>query len=185
MISLFKRLSMEVKELSLPGVKIIQPRIFRDERGFFKETFRKPLYNQAGVLCEFVQDNHSFSRKGTIRGMHFQRQPGQAKLVSVIHGTVFDVVVDIRPSSPTFRKWEGVYLDGKSGEQLFIPQGYAHGFCVMSDEAHLIYKVSSLYDPAEERAFRYDDPSVGIAWPLSHPVLSDRDRNCPLLHEVI
>ncbi len=175
---------METANLSLVGLKLVRPRVFTDSRGFFKETYRQPVYAQAGIDCPFIQDNHSFSKKGTVRGMHFQRNPGQAKLVSVIAGTIFDVAVDIRPGSPTFGKWEGVYLDGEKGEQLFVPAGFAHGFCVMSDEAHVLYKVSSLYDPAEEMAFRFDDPDVKIEWPISNPILSERDLQCPTLKEI-
>jgi dTDP-4-dehydrorhamnose 3,5-epimerase len=176
---------MEVKELSLPGVKLFRPKLFFDDRGFFRETFRKPLYAQEGIDCDFLQDNHSFSKKGTIRGMHFQRFPGQAKLVTVIEGEIFDVFVDIRPTSPTFGKWQGVFLKASDGDQLFIPAGYAHGFCVVSDTAHLCYKVSSLYDPMEERSFRYDDPFVGINWPVEQPLISERDRSSPLLKDAI
>lgn len=176
---------MEVKNLSLPGVKFIRSKIFLDDRGFFRETFRKPLYIQADIQCDFVQDNHSFSKKGTIRGMHFQRSPGQAKLVTVMEGKIYDVFVDIRPESPTFGKWEGVYLDASLSEQIFIPVGYAHGFCVISEYAHVCYKVSNIYDPLEERNFRFDDPFVGIHWPIEMPLLSDRDRKSPLLKESI
>jgi len=176
---------MEVKELSLQGVKLIRPKIFCDDRGFFRETFRKPLYHQSGIDCDFVQDNHSFSKQGTIRGMHFQRSPGQAKLVTVMEGKIFDVFVDIRPESPTFGKWDGVYLDASLGEQIFIPVGYAHGFCVISEQAHVCYKVSNIYDPSEERNFRFDDPAVGISWPIEKPLLSDRDRKSPFLKEAI
>lgn len=176
---------MECVDLSLPGLKLLRPRVFSDARGFFRETYRRPSYEAVGIDCLFVQDNHSFSRKGTIRGMHFQRTPGQAKLISVIAGTVFDVAVDIRPDSPTFKKWEGVLLDGVKGEQLFIPAGFAHGFCVMSEEAHLIYKVSALYNPEEEMTFAFDDPDLAIAWPISHPLLSERDRNSPPLQELM
>lgn len=176
---------MEIKDLSLPGVKFIRPKIFHDDRGFFRETFRLPLYEQAGIDCGFVQDNHSFSKKGTIRGMHFQRSPGQAKLVTVMEGKIFDVFVDIRPDSLTFGKWDGVYLDAALGEQIFIPVGYAHGFCVISDHAHVCYKVSNIYDPKEERNFRFDDPFVGIQWPIEAPLLSDRDRKSPLLQEAV
>ncbi|MBI2811700.1 MAG: dTDP-4-dehydrorhamnose 3,5-epimerase [Candidatus Melainabacteria bacterium] len=176
---------MQVQELSLPGVKLIRPKVFFDERGFFREMFRKPLYLQNGIDCEFVQDNHSFSKQGTIRGMHFQRAPGQSKLVTVMQGKIFDVFVDIRKNSPTFGKWEGVYLDAEHGDQLFIPAGYAHGFCVVSETVHLVYKVSSIFDPAEEFTFRFDDPSVGIQWPVEAAVISDRDRIAPLLNEVI
>lgn len=176
---------MEVQELSLAGVKKIRPKIFFDDRGFFRETFRKPLYLEAGIVADFAQDNHSFSKKGTIRGMHFQRLPGQAKLVSVMEGKIFDVVVDIRPESPTFGKWEGVYLDASQGDQLFVPVGFGHGFCVVSDHAHVCYKVSTIYDPLEERSFRYDDPEVGIVWPIDEPLLSERDRASPYLREAM
>ncbi len=176
---------MDVAELSLEGVKRIRPKIFWDERGFFRETFRKPLYVAAGIDVDFFQDNHSFSKKGTVRGMHFQRSPGQAKLVTVVQGKIFDVVVDIRPTSPTFGKWEGVYLDGEVGDQLYIPVGFAHGFCVMSESAHVCYKVSAVYDAKEERGFRFDDPFVGIEWPVEAPLISERDRASPLLKEAI
>lgn len=176
---------MEVQLLSLPGVKLLRPKIFFDDRGFFRETFRRPLYVEVGINCVFDQDNHSYSRQGTVRGMHFQRSPGQAKLITVLQGKIFDVFVDIDPDSSSFGKWEGVYLDAEQGEQLFIPIGYAHGFCVMSETAHVCYKVSSIYNPLEEKGFRYDDPFVGIKWPIQHPVLSERDKMSPLLNEVI
>lgn len=175
---------MEAVDLSLPGLKLIRPNIFPDPRGFFRETYRQPRYEALGVDCRFVQDNHSYSRKGTVRGMHFQRNPGQDKLISVIAGAVFDVAVDIRPDSPTFGKWEGVFLDGTKGEQLFIPRGFAHGFCVVSDDAHLLYKVSSVYDPSEEMGFAYDDADINIAWPVSEPIVSERDRCCPPFKEL-
>ncbi len=177
-------MSLQVQDCSLPGVKLIRPKSFADERGFFRETYRKPLHRQMGIDCDFVQDNHSYSCRGTLRGMHFQRSPGQSKLVSVVRGRVFDVVVDVRRGSPTYGKWEGVYLDGERGEQLFIPVGYAHGFCVVSEDAHLWYKVSSVYDAKEEMGFCFNDPDVGIVWPLENPVLSERDRTCPRLSEV-
>jgi dTDP-4-dehydrorhamnose 3,5-epimerase len=177
--------AMEIQDLSLPGVKLVRPKIFFDDRGFFRETFRKPLYDQAGIDCDFVQDNHSFSKRGTIRGMHFQRFPGQAKLVTVMEGKIFDVFVDIRPESPNFGKWDGVYLEAALGEQIFIPVGYAHGFCVMSDHAHVCYKVSNIYNPSEERNFHFGDPFVGIRWPIEAPLLSDRDQNSPLLRDAI
>lgn len=177
---------METVSLSLfKEVKLIQPHRFLDERGYFRELYRRPLYQELGIMCEFVQDNHSYSRGGTVRGMHFQRQPGQAKLVSVVLGQIYDVVVDIRPTSPTFGRWEGVYLDSEKGEQLFIPIGFAHGFCAISEEAHVIYKVSSVYDPAEELSFRFNDPQVNIDWPVASPILSKRDKGSPLLCEVV
>lgn len=170
---------MDTIDLQLPGLKLIQPRVFFDERGFFKESYRKNLYQEQGIDCEFAQDNHSFSRKGTIRGMHFQRRPGQAKLVSVIVGKIYDVVVDIRPDSPTFGKWEGVYLDDAAHHQLFVPVGFAHGFCAVSETAHVLYKVSTPYDADEEKGFRFDDPDVGIIWPESNPIVSTRDLEAP------
>lgn len=172
---------MQIQELSFPEVKKITLKTFSDERGFFRETFRS-----LDFAVTFVQDNHSFSEKQVIRGMHFQRFPGQAKLVTPIQGIIFDVVVDIRRESPTFGKWEGVYLDAALGDQLFIPVGFAHGFCVVSEEgAHVSYKVSSFYDPQEEKTFRYDDPRLGIQWPGSSPKLSERDRLAPCLEEVL
>jgi dTDP-4-dehydrorhamnose 3,5-epimerase len=176
---------MEVQELSLDGVKKIRLRVFSDGRGFFRETFRRELYQGMGIGEEFAQDNHSFSRRGTVRGMHFQRFPGQAKLVTVMEGEIFDVVVDIRKGSPTFGKWEGVYLRAEEGDQIYVPAGFAHGFCVLSEQAHVCYKVSTAYDPAEEFGFRYDDPAVGIVWPVEAPLLSDRDSNSPLMREVV
>jgi dTDP-4-dehydrorhamnose 3,5-epimerase len=177
--------AMDVKDLSLQGLKKIRIKTFFDDRGFFRETFRNPLYAQAGIPTDFAQDNHSFSKQGTLRGMHFQRSPGQAKLVTVLEGEIFDVVVDIRPTSPTFGKWEGVTLRAEEGDQLYIPVGFAHGFCVLSETAHVCYKVSTIYTAAEEFTFRYDDPEVGIVWPISAPLLSERDRLSPLMREVI
>lgn len=176
---------MEVQELSLEGVKKIRLKVFFDDRGFFRETFRDAFYQQLGITESFAQDNHSFSKRGTVRGMHFQRSPGQAKLVTVMEGEIFDVVVDIRPESPTFRKWEGVYLNAADGDQIYVPTGFAHGFCVLSEQAHVCYKVSTAYDPLEEFGFRYDDPEVGIVWPIDEPLLSDRDRSSPLMREVV
>ncbi len=175
---------LQVETLKL-GPVLISPQVFSDNRGFFKETYKKSLYNAHGITCDFVQDNHSFSLQNTLRGMHFQKKPGQAKLVFVVKGTIFDVMVDIRKNSPTFGKWEGVYLDGEKGQQLFIPIGFAHGFCVVSDEAHVVYKVSHPYDASEECTFRFDDPFVGIQWPVSSPLLSSRDQNSPFLKEIV
>lgn len=175
---------MDVVSLSLPELRLVRPKVFNDARGFFRETYRDSAYQKAGIGTLFVQDNHSFSRKGTIRGMHFQRHPGQAKLVSVILGTIFDVAVDIRPESPTFGRWESAILDGMRGEQLYIPVGFAHGFCVLSEAAHVVYKVSSVYDPDEEMGFAFDDPDVGIQWPVAEPLVSERDRSCPKFREL-
>jgi dTDP-4-dehydrorhamnose 3,5-epimerase len=177
---------MEVVSLkTLKDVKLIKPKCFVDERGFFLERYRKSVFAQHGISEEFVQDNHSYSQKGTLRGMHFQSGAGQAKLISVIQGRVFDVAVDIRPTSPTFGMWEGVILDGENHHQLYIPVGFAHGFCVISDMAHLAYKVSTYYDPQLEKGFRFDDPAVGINWPKMEYVLSNKDKVAPCLREIV
>lgn len=152
-----------------------------DNRGFFLESFHEDRYRELGVDVEFVQDNHSFSKKNVLRGMHFQR--GQAKLIYCPVGKIFDVAVDIRPDSPTFEEWEGVILSGENHEQFFIPDGFAHGFCVLSEHAHVMYKVSAFHDPKLESGFRYDD--VKISWPISDPILSQRDTNAPGLKEIL
>lgn len=170
--------------MGLAGVKRICPRVHRDERGFFRESYRRDLLAIGGIAHEFIQDNHVFSRRGVLRGMHFQRFPGQAKLVSVASGKIFDVAVDMREGSATFGAWIGAYLDGEMGEQLLIPAGFAHGYLVLSDEAHVLYKVSALYDPVEERSFLWSDPEVGIAWPLEgKPLLSPKDLAAPPFRE--
>lgn len=166
---------MHVRPLALDGLLVITPKVYRDERGFFVETYSGPRYQQAGVDCKFVQDNHSRSNKHTIRGMHFQTSPGQAKLVRVVSGRIFDVAVDIRLDSPTFGQWEGVYLDAEEHAQLFVPVGFAHGFCVVSQSAEVLYKVSSLYDASTESGFAYNDADVGIQWPSPAPLVSERD----------
>jgi dTDP-4-dehydrorhamnose 3,5-epimerase len=175
---------MEVIDLRLEGLKLIKPKVFRDHRGFFLETFQQSAYQKAGIACPFVQDNHSFSQKGCIRGMHFQSFPGQAKLVRVAVGKIYDVAVDIRPHSPTYGQWEAVILDDESHHQLFIPVGFAHGFCVLSDEAHVLYKVSTPYDAKFEKGFRWNDPMVNIQWPVEHPIVSERDRQAPSFCEM-
>ncbi len=176
---------MKIIDLALSGVKLVEPQVFCDERGYFLETYRETDYRERGISCAFVQDNHSYSKKGTLRGMHFQALPGQAKLVSVVRGEIFDVVVDIRPHSPTFRKWLGVRLNAREHQQLFIPVGYAHGFCVLSEEADVCYKVSSHYDPAQEKTFRYDDPDVGIEWPVEASYISPKDLAAPYLRDCL
>ncbi len=171
--------------LEISDVLHIQLKTFVDERGSFMEMYRKPLYEELGISCSFVQDNYSFSKKGTIRGMHFQSDPGQAKLISVISGTIYDVYVDIRPASSTFGRWGAKELDSSQPEQLFIPEGFAHGFAVLSDTAHVLYKVSTIFNPEMEKTFRFDDPTVGIEWPVDTPILSKRDQNAPSFQEVI
>ena len=174
---------MEMIDLSLPGLKLLRLDVFHDDRGYFKECYQKPRYLEKAVDCEFVQDNLSYSKKNVIRGMHFDLS--QAKLVSVLQGAIFDVVVDIRPDSPTFGKWEGVYLEADQHQQLYIPAGFAHGFCVTNSEgAHVHYKISSAYNAATEQSFRFDDPHVNIVWPIQNPIVSLRDQHAPLLCEV-
>jgi dTDP-4-dehydrorhamnose 3,5-epimerase len=167
---------MEVKELRLAGLRLIRPRVFADDRGFFLESYNAARYAAVGIDVSFVQDNHSRSRRGTLRGLHYQSAPGQAKLVRVTFGRIFDVAVDIRPDSSTFGQWEGLELDAREHAQLFMPVGFAHGFSVLSDHAEVQYKVSSVYHAATECAIRSDDPELGIAWPAGDPLVSERDR---------
>lgn len=175
---------MHVQELSLSGLKLVTPRVFQDGRGFFLESYREGPYKEAGISDTFVQDNHSFSTKGCIRGMHFQSHPGQAKLVRVVVGEIFDVAVDIRPNSPTFMKWEAVILNEKNHAQIYIPVGFAHGFCVLSDVAHVLYKVSSPYHPDTEKGFKWNDPSIGIEWPIKDAGVSERDEKAPYFNDL-
>lgn len=168
---------MRITNLELDGLKLITPDIFGDERGFFLETYSAARYKDAGIHETFVQDNHSRSIKGTLRGLHYQSQPGQAKLVRVTYGRIWDVAVDIRPGSPTFGRWHGVELDAEKREQLFIPVGFAHGFCVLSDAAEVQYKVSAPYDAKTECGLSYSDPDLAVAWPVKEPLLSARDTN--------
>lgn len=173
---------MNITCLSIEGLKVIEPRIFSDERGFFLESYRQPLYAASGIEPVFVQDNLSFSFKGTIRGLHYQK--GQDKLVSVLSGTIWDVAVDLRPGSPTFGQWEAVELDDRTRRQFFVPDGFAHGFCILSETALVQYKVSSIYDPKLERSIRWNDPQIGVAWPCQTPILSQRDQTSPFFKEV-
>jgi dTDP-4-dehydrorhamnose 3,5-epimerase len=167
---------MELIDLPLTGAKLIRPRVFRDARGFFFESYSQQRYQAAGISETWVQDNHSSSTRGTLRGLHYQSSPGQAKLVRVSSGRIFDVIVDIRPESPSFGRWHGEEIDANAHEQMYVPVGFAHGFCVLSDIAEVQYKVSSPYDGATECAFRWNDPELGVAWPLNDPILSERDQ---------
>src|SRR5918995_5757952 len=169
-------------ETRLKGPILLAPTVHGDERGFFLETYRRDTYAELGIPEDFVQDNHSLSGRGIVRGMHFQ--PGQSKLVRCARGSVLDVVVDVRRGSPTFGRWEAVELDSERHLQLYVPDGFAHGFCVLSDVADLTYKVSSYYDPAAESGFRYNDSEVGIEWPDGELTPSERDANAPLLTEI-
>ena len=171
-------------DTGLDGLALIEPDVFGDERGFFLETFRRDAWRDLGVDADFVQHNHSRSAGGTLRGLHFQTSPGQAKLVRCARGRIFDVAVDLRAGSPTFGKWEGHSLDDEDHHQLFVPVGFAHGFCVLSDVADVTYLVSSEYDAETERGIRWDDPEVGVEWPVENPQLSQRDIDAPTLAEV-
>ncbi len=177
--------SMERLPTRLPGLVLLAPAVHGDSRGFFVETFRADAWAAAGVPTEFVQDNHSRSRRGTLRGIHFQTHPGQGKLVRVARGRVLDVVVDLRRGSPSFGEWEAVELDDERGLQLYVPVGFGHGFCVLSETADFVYKCTAYYDAATEAGIRFDDPDVGIRWPGDLELLySDRDRDAPRLAEV-
>src|SRR4051794_22337692 len=176
---------MQRLETRLDGLVALAPPVHGDERGFFVETFRADVARSFGIPTDFVQDNHSRSRQGTLRGIHFQTHPGQGKLVRVARGRVFDVVVDLRRGSPTFGEWEGVYLDDTSGGMLWIPVGFGHGFLVMSEVADFIYKCTNYYDAATEAGIRFDDPAVGVAWPSDVELLySARDAEAPLLADI-
>jgi dTDP-4-dehydrorhamnose 3,5-epimerase len=176
---------MRAHPTTLEGVLLIEPAVHGDHRGFFHESYRENAWAEAGVPTTWVQDNHSRSRRGIVRGMHFSLGEGQAKLVRCGRGRILDVVVDLRRQSPTYGQWEGFELDDDTLKQLYIPVGFAHGFCVLSDVADVIYKCSSYYDPAVERGFRFDDPEVGIEWPTDLELdVSERDRTAPLLREI-
>ena len=172
---------MKVTKTELPGVLVIEPRVFIDERGWFLETFQSERYAAAGIAATFVQDNLSRSVRGTLRGLHFQEPKGQGKLVQVMRGAVLDVVVDVRRGSPTFGKWLGLELSGDQPRQMWIPPGFAHGFCVTSDSADFLYKCTTPYAPEAERSIRWDDPAIGIVWPVAQPLLSKKDAAAPLL----
>lgn len=172
---------MKVIETSLPGVLILEPRVHGDERGFFLETFRRDRYAQAGIGQAFVQDNHSRSRRGVLRGLHAQRQFPQGKLVRVARGEVFDVAVDINPASPQFGQWVGVMLSDRNHRQFWVPPGYAHGFLVISEEADFEYKCTDYYHPEDEIGVAWNDPEIGIDWPLATPLLSAKDAALPPL----
>jgi dTDP-4-dehydrorhamnose 3,5-epimerase len=176
---------MNVLPTRLTGPILIEPRVIGDDRGFFLETFRREPYAALGVGAEFVQDNHSRSVRGTIRALHFQLTPGQPKLMRVARGRVWDVILDLRRSSSTFGEWEAFELDDERHLQLFVPLGFGHGFCVLSDVADVVYKVGSYYDPTTEMGVAWDDPDLAIAWPVDEAIVSDRDRRNPRLAEIM
>ena len=174
---------MKAQPTAIPDVVILEPRVFGDARGFFLESFNQRVFNDAtGLSAQFVQDNHSRSSKGVLRGLHYQLQQPQGKLVRVVHGAVFDVAVDIRRSSPHFGRWVGIELSEDNHRQLWIPPGFAHGFLVLSDSADFLYKTTDYYAPEHERAVLWNDPAIGIAWPLTtEPLLSAKDKAASLL----
>ena len=171
-------------ESRLEGLVVIEPDVYGDDRGFLVETYREDSWREMGIDLDFVQHNHSRSVRGTLRGLHFQTEPGQAKLVRCSAGRIFDVAVDLRRDSPTFGQWEGLELDDERAQQLWIPVGFAHGFCVLSDLADFVYKCTSYYDPATEAGFSFADPDVGIEWPDGELLYSERDRSAPPLAEI-
>jgi dTDP-4-dehydrorhamnose 3,5-epimerase len=176
---------MKVTPLAIPDVLLIEPAAHRDGRGFFLESYHEPRYRAAGIDVAFVQDNQSRSARGTLRGLHWQTAPHpQAKLVRVLWGEIFDVAVDVRPGSPTFGRWVGATLSGENFLQMYVPVGFAHGFCVTSEAADVAYKCSDVYDPGSERGLAWNDPALAIDWPIADPILSHRDQAHPTLDEL-
>ena len=168
-------------ETKLEGVLVLEPRVFADERGAFVETWNAERYAALGIEGPFVQDNVSVSKRGVVRGLHFQNPNPQGKLVSVLHGAVYDVAVDLRVGSETFGEWVGVELSAENGRQMWIPEGFAHGFQALADGTVFSYKCTAYYSPADERSLRWDDPALGIAWPLAEPIVSAKDAAAPVL----
>lgn len=167
---------MKVEQTKLDGVLLVTPRVFGDDRGFFMETYNRDRAVEQGLPGEFVQDNHSKSSCGVLRGLHYQSPQWQGKLIRAVQGEIYDVVVDIRVASATYGEWLGFYLNDENKQQLYVPEGFAHGFCVTSDTAEVVYKCTSLYAPEQEGCLLWNDPEVGIAWPIQRPVLSEKDK---------
>lgn len=168
---------MKISKTSLDGVLLVEPRIFQDERGFFIETFSTRAFAGSGIPEDFVQDNHSRSTRGVLRGLHYQLAHPQGKLVHVARGRIFDVAVDIRVGSPQFGQWYGVELNDENLASLWVPPGFAHGFCVLSDVADVIYKCTELYEGADDRGIAWNDPRIGVDWPIAKPIVSEKDQN--------
>jgi len=166
---------MQIKPTPLEGMLILEPRIFEDERGYFMETHHNQRFQSADIDCTFVQDNLSFSKKNVLRGLHFQKTKPQAKLIQAVSGGIFDVGVDLRKGSPTFGKWFGAVLSEENKRQFFVPEGFAHGYCVLSQSAHVAYKCSDFYDPQDEGGLHWSDPDIAIDWPLKDPIISAKD----------
>lgn len=175
---------MTVHETSLPGVLVVDPTVFEDARGFFLERFHAARYADAGIPGPFVQDNHSRSHRGVVRGLHFQKHHPQGKLVEVVRGEIYDIVVDLRAGSPTFGEWEGVVLTGESHRQLWVPAGFAHGFAVVSETADVLYRCTDVYRPDDEGGVHYADPALAIDWPVDVRAVSDKDRALPTLDAI-
>jgi dTDP-4-dehydrorhamnose 3,5-epimerase len=176
---------MEVRETTLPGALVLVPTVHRDERGFFHETYRRDAFAMLGLTDEFVQDNHSRSARGVLRGMHLQAGAGIAKLVRCARGEILDVIVDVRHGSPAYGRWEAFRLDDREHHQLYVPVGFAHGFCVLSEQADVVYRQTGYYDAGLERCIAHDDPQIGIEWPRGLALtVSERDRSAPALRDV-
>jgi dTDP-4-dehydrorhamnose 3,5-epimerase len=175
---------MKIKRTDIEDVLVVEPLVFTDDRGFFLETYHKTKYRELGIPVEFVQDNLSFSRKGTLRGLHYQHPHGQAKLVQVLGGHVYDVTVDVRRGSKNFGKWVGVHLSDENRRQIYVPEGFAHGFCVLSETVLFSYKCSDLYTPECEMGVLWSDPDLGIEWPVKEPILSEKDAVYPRLRNI-
>ena len=175
---------MKVNKTPLDGVLVIDPKVFEDPRGIFYEVYSARRYEEHGISAQFVQDNHSVSEKGVLRGLHYQINPGQAKLVRVTQGEVFDVVLDIRKESPTYGKWWSLNLSEENKLQLYVPVGFAHGFCVLSESVEFLYKCSDYYSPENERGIMWDDPDLAIDWPIKHPILSEKDKLYPRFRQI-
>ena len=172
----------EFQSLTIPDVILVKPKVFGDDRGFFMETFKKSDFEEHDISLDFVQDNHSKSEKGVVRGLHYQLNPkAQGKLVRVSRGRLFDVVVDIRKGSPRYGKWLSIELSEKNKYMLWVPQGFAHGICILEDDTELLYKTTAEYSPAHDRGIFWDDPEIAIRWPIDDPILSERDQHQPLL----
>jgi dTDP-4-dehydrorhamnose 3,5-epimerase len=176
--------SVQRLETSLPGVIELRPKVFRDARGFFIETYHRAKFAELGITDYFVQDNHSNSVKGTLRGLHYQLHRPQAKLCRVVEGEALDVAVDIRPDSPNFGKWTSVLLSAKEQNQIYVPIGFAHGFLALTDTVQFLYKCSDFYDPAEERGIAWNDPDLNISWGVSAPLVSEKDAGYPTLSRI-
>jgi dTDP-4-dehydrorhamnose 3,5-epimerase len=178
-------MAMDVRATPLPGVLVVEPEVFADRRGSLFEAYHEARYAAAGIAGPFVQDNISRSRRGVLRGLHFESRGRQGKLVSVVSGLVFDVAVDLRRDGPTFARWFGTRLSGDDHRQIYVPPGCAHGFCVLSEVADMLFKSTTLFAPEYERGVAWNDPTIGIDWPLEHPELSERDAGLPTLKELM